>query len=110
MNRMQEWLERAAKELGIEIIVGFVIRLPDGSSFTTQALLPNLGADKGTVVIDSSFEVNLFAERYLLEQGFTISSFSAPLQNEIFDLDGYAEMFSEWGWTGDESLKPEWMT
>jgi hypothetical protein len=110
MNRMQEWLARAAKELDVRIIVGYVAHLPDGNSFPTQALFPDLGAVLGTIVLDSAYKYDAVVRHRLLEQGFTISTFSEPLPNEEFDLEGYAEMFSEWGWTGDKSLKPEWMS
>jgi hypothetical protein len=47
--------------------------------------------------------------RELSERGFGISTFSEPHAEEVFDLDGYAEMFAEWGWTGNAAAKPTWM-
>jgi hypothetical protein len=109
MNKMQELLLHAANELGIRIIVGFIVRLPDDYLLPTEALFPDLGGLNGTIVLNSDYEFDAEVRRSLMAQGFSISAFSEPLQNENFDLDSYAEMFTEWGWTGNECLKPEWM-
>lgn len=108
MTRMQEWLARAAEELSVRIVVGYVVCLPDGNSISTQALFPDLGGAIGTLVFASADDVNEEFRRYLIDQGFSISTFSEPLPNEEFDLEGYAEMFCEWGWTSDDRLKPQW--
>lgn len=110
MNRMQEWLMHAAKELGIRIIVGHVVQLPNGSLFPTQALFPDLGGELGMIVLASANSYDSEIRHALVEKGFSISTFSSPLPNEEFDLDNYQEMFSEWGWTGDDNLKPKWMS
>jgi hypothetical protein len=108
-NRLQLWLARAAEELGIRIIVGYVARLPDGATVPTQALLPDLGGALGTLVFASSDALEASIRSALVKQGFSVSTFSEPAPNEEFDLDGYAEMFSEWGWTSDGKPKPPWM-
>ena len=110
MNRMQEWLARAAKGIGVSLIVGYVARRPDGTSCQTQALVPDLGGTLATIVLDSESQSDALIRRHLFEQGFSVSTFAEPLPNEEFDLDDYAEMFSEWGWAGDQTLKPEWMS
>lgn len=107
MNRMQEWLVRAAEELGVRIFVGYSAKLPDGNSIQTQALFPDLGGPLGTIVISEETDASIL--RHWVRQGFAYSIFSEPLPNEKFDLDNYSEMFSEWGWSSDEGSKPAWM-
>ena len=109
MNQMQEWMVRAAEDLGIRIVVGYVAQLSDGISCSTQALFPDLGGALGTLVFDSALELNASIRNALVAQGFSISTFSEPLPNEQFDLESYAEMFSEWGWTNEILKKPAWM-
>lgn len=38
MNCMQEDMARAAKKLGVRIVIGYNANLPDGTSIDTQAL------------------------------------------------------------------------
>ena len=106
---MQEWLARAAQELGVRVFLAYVAALSDGRQVPTQALFPDLGGTLGTLVFDSADVVDREAKRDLVAQGYSISTFSQPLAKEEFDLEGYAEMFSEWGWTGHEMQKPKWM-
>jgi len=109
MNRMQQWLGRAAKELGVRIVVGYVVRLPDEIEFPTEALFPDLGGALGTLVLNSANTIDAPTRNALLSQGFSISTFSEPLPKEEFDTGSYAEMFAEWGWTSNEKPKPTWM-
>ena len=109
MNRMQEWLTRAAEELGIRIVVGHVACLSNGKTVQAQVFFPDLGSVHGTLVFSSVDAPDAVHRRHLVEQGFAMSTFSEPLPNEEFDLRNYADMFAEWGWTGDIGLKPVWM-
>lgn len=109
INRMQQWLVRAADELGIRIVVGYVVLLPDGVAFTTQALFPDLGGALGMLVLNSADKVDAQTRRALVDQGFSISAFAEPLPSEVFDVNNYAEMFAEWGWSSEDKMKPTWM-
>ena len=106
---MMQWLLRASEELGLRIIPGYCANLPDGGVIASKALFPDLGSFKGTLVFSSSDAPDRCVRERLKNEGYTMSTFSEPLQNEDFDLDGYAEMFAEWGWTGRDGLKPAWM-
>lgn len=109
MNRMQEWLARAAEQLGIRVEIGFIATLSNGSKLTSQALFPDLGSALGTLVFSSQDAVDRATRGDLVAQGYGISTFSEPLPQEVFDVDSYAEMFAEWGWTGTAREKPTWM-
>ncbi|HVT32934.1 MAG TPA: hypothetical protein VHE32_09820 [Rhodanobacteraceae bacterium] len=109
MNRMQEWLACAAKKLDVRVAIAYVAVLSNGMRLPTQALFPDLGGALGTLVFDSADILDSTARRDLIAQGYAISTFSKPLQMEDFDIDSYAEMFSEWGWTSEEMRKPTWM-
>ncbi|TFW35833.1 hypothetical protein [Massilia horti] len=109
MNQMQNWLAKAAVELGLRIVIGYVLKLPDGREIPAQALLPDLGGNLGTLVFDSAGGLDAGTRRALASQGFSISAFSEPLPNEEFNVENYAEMFAEWGWASNDITKPIWM-
>ena len=106
---MQEWLARAAEELTVRVMIGYVVTLSDGRRLTSQALFPDFGGPFGTLVFRSQDSLDEAARRDLVAQGYGMSTFAEPLPNEDFDVDSYAEMFSEWGWTSAEAKKPAWL-
>ena len=109
MNRMQQWLARAANELDVRIITDFVVPINKDDALKAQALFPDLGGPLGMLVFESSQDIDAPSRSDLINRGFGISSFSEPCASEEFDIANYAEMFSEWGWTGGDRPKPEWM-
>ncbi|MBU1357721.1 MAG: hypothetical protein KJ901_03050, partial [Gammaproteobacteria bacterium] len=109
MNVMQERLSRAAGELGLRVSIAYVARLPNGRLASAQALFPDLGGVLGTLIFSSENALEGTLREELKAHGFSISTFSEPLPNEDFDIENYAEMFSDWGWTREVELKPRWM-
>lgn len=110
MNLMQKYLERAAKELGICIEIGRKITLSDGRALTPQALFPDLGSELGTLVFRWEDDLDAETRHELVSKGYGVSTFSEPSSAEAFDVNNYAEIFSEWGWVGASNMKPKWMT
>jgi len=108
MNKMQEHLLRAGKELGLKVIAPFELTLPSGRKLVADVLLPDLGHPKGTIVTQSSDDWDNYRKE-LRTLGYGISSYGEPPPSEDFDLEGYAEMFSEWGWGNVNERKPDWM-
>ena len=107
MSRQREWLVRAAVELGLQVRTDHVLRLPSGREVTAEAYFPDLGTEVGWAVFDAALPKEVELE--LVEQAYPASYFSAPGLDESFDLESYAEMFAEWGWSGAPALKPAWM-
>jgi hypothetical protein len=106
MNRLQAFLVRAANDLGLEVKVPFEVILPSGQKVMAEVLLPQLGAPKGMLVFQSDvWDISGALEKL----GFACSMYDEPPPEEIFDLESYREMFSEWGWTADTPSKPKWM-
>jgi hypothetical protein len=108
-NQMQQWLARAAEELGVRALIGYVVTLSDGRQLLSQALFPDFGSALGTLVFRSQDEIDAGIRYQLLAMGFGMSTFSEPLQNEEFDIDSYREMLSEWGWTSEGRKRPDWL-
>lgn len=109
MNRMQEWLSRAADELGLRIEIGYKIKLSDGRTLVSQAYFPDLSNPQGILIFDWPDAVDASARRELKGMGLGATIFGEPSPKEEFDVGSYKEMFSEWGWTGRPGEKPSWM-
>jgi hypothetical protein len=92
------------------VFLAYAAVVSDRKQIPTQALFPDLGGALGNLVFDSVDFLDPEARRDLVEQGYGISTFAQPLAKQEFDLEGYAEMFSEWGWTSTEMQKPTWMS
>lgn len=110
MRNYQKRLFRSCEELGLKIQLDYPIKLNDGLDVTVPVLLPQLGANRGMIVV-SSFDEALAIEKKLElhglknEYGFScLSDFS-----DKFDRSISIEMFSDWGWSDPDEIKPPWM-
>jgi hypothetical protein len=110
MNKMQEHLLAAAEALSLRIELNPSLTLASGKVLTFDALFPDLSNPNGIFVFDSDGRPFLDPadDREIGEKGFGVSSWAGPKDDEV-DLQSYVEVFSEWGWTGDEGKRPEWM-
>jgi hypothetical protein len=110
MNRMQEFLLRAADYLSLKITIDPSFKLSNGKVLFFDALFHNLSNPEGIFIMNSDHGGQLErAERDELNiSGFGVSEFGSPLKNETFEIDNYIEMFSEWGWSGDPNKRPVW--
>jgi hypothetical protein len=107
VNRLQEYLLRAGRELGIRVIVPFELEL-DSGTLSADALLPDLGNPKGTIVSHTYEDLHPFGNE-LGKLGYGVSVYGVPPPTEEYDVESYKEMFKEWGWASDEKRRPEWM-
>jgi hypothetical protein len=107
MNKMQEHLFRAGSDLGLQVVIPFEITLKSGRRVVAEALLPELGAPRGTVVF-RSFDDCLNIHNDLKDLGYTCSAFGEPQPNELYEVESYKEMFAEWGWMGPKDKRPLW--
>lgn len=110
MNKLQDWLSRAAGMLDISVDVGYVVNLKSGESVESLALIPNFGATLGTLIFTPETTPRKEVRQELKTLGYTISTYGEPSENMVFDLNDYIEMLTDWGWTGDQSRMPNWMS
>lgn len=108
MTKRQESLARAGRELNLKIEFSFNVNLPDGRCILADAWLPDLGAPKGIIVV-RDYDLLLGAANELIEMGYGFSVLEEPSSNTSYDRNSYVEMFSDWGWAGEEDSKPIWM-
>jgi hypothetical protein len=108
MTILQVFLQRACQELRLKIIISFRLLVRDGIEIRTQALLPQLGASKGMIVVNHYDELRGIASE-LSSMGYGYSVIDEPLSHEEFELEDYVETFHDWGWGNVNDGKPEWI-
>ncbi len=108
MTRLQSELQRAAQDLGLRIVVPYVLDIRPGLQIHALALLPQIGAQKGMIIVDR-FEKLKGLGVELVKDGFGYSVLSDPLPSEEYNLNSYIEMFSEWGWGATNESRPYWI-
>jgi hypothetical protein len=96
MNRLQESLARAARELGHRIIAPFELTVDAGRVLVADALFPDLGAPRGMLVVQSYDALRPFLDEFE-SAGYGYSVIGEPPVREVFELEGYREMFNDWG-------------
>jgi hypothetical protein len=109
MNRRQERLSRACAALGLKIALDWSVTFPSGRLLAATALIPEFGAPKGMIIIDSFDKVSGLLDE-LDAHGYGFSVLAEPSEHSKFDLDSTIEMFADWGWASAERLPPDWMT
>ena len=108
MSSLQEELRRACNELSIQVVMPFELSLPSGRKIMADALVPQLGAVNGMLVVREFDEVS-GATNELIELGYGFSVMDEPESLESYDLGSWMEIFKDWSWTAEASKKPDWM-
>jgi hypothetical protein len=108
MTNLQTSLQRACQELGLTIVAPFLFTVREGIQISARALLPQLGAPKGMIVVNDYDDLRGIASE-LQSMGYSYSVLADPLHSEEFDLESYVEMFADWGWGNVNERKPDWM-
>jgi|SRR6185503_5270044 len=108
MTPLQAELQRAGQDLGLEIVVPYNLDVPGGVHIHAIALLPQLGAQKGMIIV-SHFEDLQGAAIQLVDDGYGYSVLDDPSPSDVYDLHSYIDMFSEWGWGATSETRPDWM-
>ena len=102
---MPTFLKRACAELGLEIVTPYDLKIDEKTSIRYDVLLPQLGGKKGMLVTcDASL-----ASRELIGPDYGYSCYDVYGVWGGYDVEGYQEMFSDWGWKSVESEKPNWI-
>ena len=108
MTRLQSALQHASEDLGLKVVIPFILNLRQGVQINAQALLPQLGAPKGMIVVSRYDDLHGMANE-LVNDGYGYSVLDDPSPTDDYDLDSYIEMFSDWGWGAINESKPDWM-
>ena len=107
MTMLQRSLQRACHDLGLTVVVPFLLNVRDGIQIEALALLPQLGYCNGMIIVDHYDDLQGAAEE-LPGKGYGYCVLGEPQSSEEFDLESFIGMFSDWGWN-NTAQAPRWM-
>lgn len=82
-----------------------------GNQISCVAYLPDFGGPKGIVIELNNppdFEIDKGLVDAAKAKGISYSFMNFKIYKE-YQEDGFKEVLIDWGFFGDESLRPEWM-
>ncbi|HAS6022147.1 hypothetical protein ACNO65_21995 [Vibrio campbellii] len=104
-NRPQQAWFDASKDLGIEFISPFKFVGSDGKEYEVTGLLPQFGAENGTLIISrKDADESVFESEKL--SGYYCSGLN-PTVYDQYDSGRFIETLKDWGWTSRDP-KPDW--
>jgi hypothetical protein len=106
---LKEW-EAARDDLGINIVAPYEVALGNSRKIHADIFVPDFGHDNGTLIFRDTEAVWPHREE-LSKLGYGYSVLEEPSADveHLYDREPFIEMLSEWGWTGNEADKPEWL-
>ncbi len=108
LSRLVQIWTIAAKDLKIEIIAPYLLTLPSGIQISALLLVPNFGATNGMLIVGGYDDVECCLDELMIE-GYGFSILEEPGNKEQYSRQEYIELLNDWGWSGDEKLKPDWI-
>jgi len=100
---IQAWQE-AAQDLGIEIVVPFVLTLKSGEEVQADLLVKDFGPTLlATEATEEAF--HRLGDQIAAEGYGTAAYFGEEL---AYDRGHFIEILKDWGWTGPEDRRPAW--
>jgi len=94
----------AAQDLGIEVVVPFVLTLKNGEEVRADVLVKDFGPT--LVVTEAAAETFRRLGDELAAEGYGYSVFCGG--ELTYDREHFIEILTDWGWTGAEDRRPEW--
>jgi hypothetical protein len=104
IRKLTKAWEMAADDLGIEVVLPYMLRSSKGQEAEYVALVRDFGSDKGMLVLASSDSEKM---KLAEDAGFGFSCMLSPFYRD-YDRSLFTELLTDWGWTGIPEDKPEW--
>jgi len=109
MTLIEEW-RKISQALSLDIIEQYILQFDSGSSIKSEFLLKNFGDEHGMLIIKD------FQQIEDNEIEFDVAGYGCCVMNDIasaitseIDPYDYIEVLRDWGWTGPESERPDWL-
>jgi hypothetical protein len=109
-NCYTAWLT-AAVALSIRVESPYLLKSADGSEVPCAAYLPDFGGSNGMVIgcIDRpDYKTDRGLQSAAKSRGFYCSFINSEVY-EHYNEEVFKEALLDWGFFGDESLRPNWM-
>jgi hypothetical protein len=100
---IQAW-QAAAQDLGIEIVVPFVLTLKNGGQVQADLLVK----DFGPMLVATEAAEATFRRLgdQIAAEGYGYSMLCG--EELVYDREHFIEILNDWGWTGAEDRRPTW--
>jgi len=108
ISKLLSFWEKAASDLNLRITVPFNLHLTNESHLEAPMLVHHFGANKGMLVFTNYDDVSPCVNE-LAKSGYGFSVLSEPGEYEHYEVEEYMELLAEWGWTGSDELRPDWL-
>jgi hypothetical protein len=111
INTLSEIWRNAAHSLSVRIEAPYILKNRNGLEILCVAYLPDFGGPKGMVIgliVGPEYKVNPTLNLAAKSQGFYCSFINAAVY-EQYQEDTFKEALADWGFFGNESLRPHWM-
>lgn len=108
LTRLLQFWQKAAADLGLQLIAPFSLLLTSGKKLDAIFLIKNFGATNGMLIFGNYDEIFPYVDE-IVEAGYGFSILDEPMANENYSKDEYIALLADWGWSGDVELKPEWL-
>ena len=107
-NRLIKTWQIAAKDLRIEIITPFILKIESGAQIKAEILLKNFGATNGMIITKDYDQIAPFVDE-IVSEGYGFSVLDEPSENEQYVREDFVDILHDWGWSGEKSKKPSWL-
>lgn len=107
-----EYLRRACREYGLELIAPYEIKLPSGLTLVAGACLPQLGGEGGMLIFErypNEMQSMTEHDNNWLFGRYGCTSFDLKGNGSEYNPDSWKETFRDWGWSDTSGDPPDWM-
>jgi len=110
MSKLLEKWMTAQRDLGLDIVAPYAVRLSDTVELRAEFLVKNFGGPTGMLVIKNYAQVKPYLESLQsLGYGFSVLEEPKDKLNQTYDRETVIDILSDWGWTGPQADKPQWL-
>ena len=102
---LKEW-EMTRDDLKIDIVAPYELDLGNGTIVKADVLVKDFGGRNGMLVFTNESTFWQYHDT-LSKLHYGVVLLEEP--SDPYDHEVMMEMLSDWGWTGDETKKPDWI-
>jgi hypothetical protein len=107
MNGLQSALSLACAQLGLDIQFDKTLSFENQSCIEAPAHILNIGAPKGMLIFTDAAAMWPFREA-IRAAGYGYSVLDNRPDDRASDICAFADVFKDWGWSGEAEKKPAW--
>ena len=105
---MRTYWDKVSADLKVAVVHPYRVELASGRRVLADALFPKFGAMRGMLVF-YVWPATEGIENEVIDAGFGYTCFDQP-SAESYDRANAMEMLCDWGWTGEPSEAPFWLS